>query len=67
MEHDFGRAFAFAVDLGIVNNETLDLILNKAGIDGLVIEGLISEKTSKKKVEEEAKDTEEVKTSEEKE
>jgi len=30
LEYDYGRAFAVAVDLGIVNNETLDMILGKA-------------------------------------
>ncbi len=30
LEYDYGRAFAFAVDLGIVNNQTLDMILGKA-------------------------------------
>ena len=30
VEYDFGRAFAFAADLGIVNVETLDIILAKA-------------------------------------
>jgi FkbM family methyltransferase len=30
LEYDYSRAFAVAVDLGIVNNETLDMILGKA-------------------------------------
>jgi large subunit ribosomal protein L10 len=30
LEYDYGRAFAVAVDLGIVNAETLDMILGKA-------------------------------------
>ena len=43
LENDFSRGFAFAVDLGIVNSETLDMILNKAGVEEKVIDGLISE------------------------
>ncbi len=43
LEYDYGRAFAVAVDLGIVNNETLDSILGKAraheGVVGRIITG----------------------------
>ncbi len=41
IENDFGRAFAFSVSLGIVNSETLDAIINKAGCDEIVIDALI--------------------------
>ena len=43
LEYDFGRGLTFAVELGIVNSETLDSILGKAsaeeGILGRVISG----------------------------
>ena len=40
---DYSRGLAFAVELGIVNTDSLDFILNKAGVEGMVIDGLISE------------------------
>lgn len=49
LENDFGRAVAFAVDLGIVNSETLDIILNKVGIEELVIDKLIGEEKGEEK------------------
>jgi len=51
LEHDFGRGFAFAVELGIVNSETLDMILSKAGVEGNIIDELVGAE-----VEEPAKD-----------
>jgi len=42
LEYDFGRAIAFAVDLGIVNLETLDLILGKAKVHEGVVSRIIS-------------------------
>ena len=42
LEYDFGRAFAFAVDFGIVNVETLDSILGKAKAYEGVISRIIS-------------------------
>ena len=42
LEYDYGRAFAFAIDLGIVNNETLDMIIAKAGVEEGVISRIIS-------------------------
>ena len=42
LEYDYGRAFAFAVDLGIVNLETLDLIIGKAGIEEGIVSRIIS-------------------------
>ncbi len=69
IENAFGRGLAFAVEMEIVNSDTLDMILNKAGVEGKVIDELISEEKEEvveEKVEEK-EDTEEVKTSEEKE
>ncbi len=42
LEHDFGRAFAVAVDLGIVNNETLDSIIGKANAHEGVVTRIIT-------------------------
>ncbi len=42
LEYDFGKAFALAVDLGIVNNETLDLILGKASVEEGIVSRIIS-------------------------
>ncbi|MCK4649958.1 50S ribosomal protein L10 [Candidatus Pacearchaeota archaeon] len=42
LEYDFGRAFAFAVDLGIVNSETLNSILGKASVHEGVVSRIIS-------------------------
>jgi|TARA_B100002003_G_C14068223_1_gene513955 ribosomal protein L10 len=33
LEYDFGRGFAFAVEMGIVNSETLDTILGRANAE----------------------------------
>lgn len=44
IESAYGRAFAFAVELGIINSDTLDFILNKAGVEGNVIDALIEGK-----------------------
>ncbi len=65
LEYDFGRAFTVAVDLGIANSDTIDLIIGKAGIEANAIDAIINE-TGNGKVEEKD-NTEEVKTSEEKE
>ncbi len=42
LEYDYGRAFALAVDLGIVNSETLDLIIGKAGVEEGIVSRIIS-------------------------
>ena len=42
LEYDYGRAFAFAVDLGIVNDETLDTIIGKANAEEGIISRIIS-------------------------
>lgn len=42
LEYDFGRAFAFAVDLGIVNNETLDTIIGKANAEEGILTRVIT-------------------------
>lgn len=42
-ENDFGQAIAFAVELGIMNSETLDIILNKVGIEGNVVDEIVDE------------------------
>jgi len=41
--YDFGRAIPFAVEIGYVNDTTLDFILGKAGLEGGAIEALIIE------------------------
>ena len=68
----FGRAVAFAVELGIMNDSTVDFIIGRAGIEGNAIDALVSEgkveEVKEEVVEEEKKEdtnTEEVKTSEE--
>ena len=70
LEESFGRAIAFSVELGIMNDSTIDFIIGKAGIEGNAIDALIGEeKKEEAPVEEEKKEeetnTEEVKTSEE--
>ena len=82
LENDFGRGLAFAVEMGIMNDSSVDLIIGRAGIEGNAIDGLISEDkkevveekpATEEKVEDddeekkEEDNTEEVKTSEEKE
>lgn len=42
LEYDYGRAFAFAVDLGIVNDSTLDMIIGKAAVHEGVVSRIIS-------------------------
>jgi large subunit ribosomal protein L10 len=59
---DYGRALPFAVELGIVNDTTLDFILSRAGIECNAIDAVIeagqTEDTPKaeEKVEEDGKD-----------
>jgi len=75
--NDYGRGIAFAVEMGIVNDSTIDLILSKAGVEGLVIDEIVDAgasepEASEEKVEEVVEEkgeenTEEVKASEEKE
>ncbi len=81
LEESFGRAIAFSVELGIINDSTIDFIIGKAGVEGNAIDVLISEEKTEEasteddkkeevvgeeKSEEKAEDnTEEVKTSEE--
>ncbi|MFH1521377.1 MAG: 50S ribosomal protein L10, partial [archaeon] len=73
LENDFGRAVAFAVEIGIMNDSTIDFIIGRAGIEGNAIDALIGEgekapaEESKDEKEESETETEEVKTSEEKE
>jgi hypothetical protein len=40
---DYSRGLAFAVELGIVNGETIDLILSRAGVEGKIIDELVVE------------------------
>jgi len=54
----FGRAIAFAVELGIMNDSTIDFIIGKAGIEGNAIEALIDSGVSEEVKEED--NTEEV-------
>jgi large subunit ribosomal protein L10 len=42
LENDFGRAFAFAVELGIVNSETLDFVLAKAKAEEGIVTRIIT-------------------------
>jgi large subunit ribosomal protein L10 len=42
LEYDFGRGFAFAVEMGIVNNETLDTILGKANAEEGILTRVIT-------------------------
>jgi len=42
LEYDFGRGFAFAVELGIVNSETLDVILGRAASEEGIVSRVIS-------------------------
>lgn len=63
--YDFGRGFAFAVDLGIVNEQTLDMILGKAAaherklsriINGETEEEVVAEAAPVEEVKEEIKE-----------
>jgi len=64
LEDSFGRAVAFATELGIINDLTLDFIIGKAGVEEQIIDSLIDaganeEKEvgeSEEKVKEEKKD-----------
>ena len=42
----YGRGIAFAVLVGVVNSESLDFILSRAGVEGIVIEGLVDGSSS---------------------
>lgn len=42
LEYDFGRAFAVSVDLGIVNSETLDMIIGKANAEEGILTRVIT-------------------------
>lgn len=42
LEYDFGRGFAFAVEMGIVNSETLDTILGKANAEEGILTRVIT-------------------------
>ena len=67
LEYDFGRAFAFAVGLGIVNSETLDSILGKANAHDGVVSRIISGEPEPEvivAVEEKVEEKEKVKTEE---
>jgi len=55
LEDAHGRGLAFAVEIGYVNEVTLDYILGKAGLEGGAIEALIVEDDSEEDVEEEEK------------
>ncbi len=39
----YSRGLAFAVEMGIVNSGSLDFILAKAGVHGIVVDGLVGE------------------------
>ncbi|MBT7102196.1 50S ribosomal protein L10 [archaeon] len=71
LEYDYGRAFAVAVDLGIVNAETLDMILGKAkaheGTVSRIISGEPEPEVVAAPVEEEKTETQETKKEEPKE
>jgi len=41
LAYDFGKALAFAVEMGIVNSVSLDMILNRAGVEGMVIDAIV--------------------------
>jgi large subunit ribosomal protein L10 len=43
LEDAYGRGLGFAVEVGYVCSESLDFVLNKAGVEGLVVDGLIEE------------------------
>lgn len=58
LEESFGRAVAFTVEMGIVNDSTLDFIISKAGVEGNVIDSLINEEKEESPVEEEAENKE---------
>lgn len=68
LEESFGRAIAFAVEIGIMNNSTIDFIIGRAGIEGNVIDVLINENVEpsaeENKKEEEKNNTEKVKADE---
>lgn len=66
LEESFGRAVAFSVELGIMNDSSIDFIIGKAGVEGNAIDALINkEKKEEAPVEEKVEDnTEEVKVEE---
>jgi large subunit ribosomal protein L10 len=42
LEYDYGRAFAFAVEMGVVNDQTLDTILGKASAEEGILTRVIT-------------------------
>ena len=72
LEESFGRAIAFSVELGIMNDSTIDFIIGKAGIEGnaidvLIGEGEVEETKKDAPVEEKVEETKEEEKVEEKE
>ncbi|MBT7128881.1 50S ribosomal protein L10 [archaeon] len=61
LEYDCGRAFAFAIDLGIVNAETLDTIIGKANAEEGILTRVITGEPEPEAVAEEAPAEEEKK------
>jgi len=52
IEESYCRAIGFAVELGIVNSKSLDLIIGKAGVEGVVIDEIVKGDVVEDKVEE---------------
>ena len=42
LEDSYSKGLAFAVELGIVNSESLDFILGRAGVEGTVIDEIVA-------------------------
>jgi large subunit ribosomal protein L10 len=52
--NDYGRALPFAVELGIANDSTIDLILSRAGVEGNAIDAIVDAGASEEKPAEES-------------
>jgi len=66
----YGKALAFSVEVGYINNDTVKFLLGKAGMHGKALEKLIKTKPEEKEAEEkteEKKEAAEAETEEEKE
>ena len=61
LKGSYSRGLAFAIEVGIMNSETIDFILNKAGVEGNVVDGIVGNGNPAEEVKEEEVKTEESK------
>ena len=49
LENDFGRGLAFAVEMGIMNDSSIDFVIGRAGIEGNAIDAIVGSKEAEGK------------------